>query len=52
MSAFKKENEIYLIYLCKQAIQAVYKGKALVWEAVSRLWKGNQSWKGSEPWKY
>ena len=52
MSAFYNRDERTAIFFGSLPIAAVYKGDVLVWEAVSKIWKGAQLWKGSEAWKY
>jgi hypothetical protein len=38
--------------LGKQAVNAIYLGSRVVWEAAMRLWKDFQIWKESEVWRY
>lgn len=49
-------KEVSALYIGQKAIQAVYKGAVLVWQAVrscfgSGKWQGKKPWKGKEKWK-
>lgn len=52
MSIYINNKELQLAYLGNKALNAIYKGAKIVWEAALRIWKGKQLWKGKETWKY
>ncbi|MGN1300123.1 MAG: MFS transporter [Clostridia bacterium] len=52
MAIYVNGKEITAIHVGKLAITAIYKGSALIWEGVLRIWKSTQVWKGNQIWKY
>lgn len=50
MGIRKNGKEISAVYRSGTAIQAIYRGARLVWQAVSSIWTGNHTWKGKEIW--
>jgi hypothetical protein len=50
------KNEIVTLYKNKKLIQAIYKGKYLVWQGIrscfgSGLWINEKPWINNETWK-
>lgn len=53
---FKEGKEISAVYIGQKAIQAVYHGAVLVWQAVrscfgSGVWIEDKPWLDDEAWK-
>lgn len=53
---FKNGKEVSAVYIGQRAIQAVYHGAVLVWQAVrscfgSGVWMEDKPWLDDEAWK-
>lgn len=56
MAIFKNNKEISAVYYGEKAIQAIYKGAMLVWEAIRSCfgkgyWINADSWNNEDAWK-
>lgn len=52
----KNGKEISAVYIGQKAVQAIYHGAVLVWQAVrscfgSGAWTADKPWMGDETWK-
>lgn len=43
-------REISAVRFGEMAVNAVYRGAALVWQAVSNVWHGKDVWKENDLW--
>lgn len=47
---YKDGKETTAVYVGTMAVQYIYQGAKLVWQAVSKIWIGKQVWRGKDIW--